>query len=80
MSDRKLWVAFMPDGFPMGCMNRNPKSGDDPAKAAREFWDTSANALKHVTTGYRIELVAWERWSKELLPIHLGKGAATGGA
>ena len=48
-------------------------------KAAREFWDGSSEAIKHLAAGYRIELVSRDRWRNELLPIHLGT-ATQGGA
>jgi hypothetical protein len=75
-----LWVAFMPDGFPCGVMNPSHTSGDDPAKAAKEFWETTAGALQHLTAGYRLELVPRERWRNELMAIHLGDVPWTGSA
>ena len=71
-----VWVVFMPDGFPSGVMNTSAKVGDDPAKAARDFWEGSAEAIKHLAGGYQIKLVSRERWRNELLPIHLGQVAA----
>jgi len=69
-----VWVVFMPDGFPSGVMNGSAKTGDDPVKAAREFWDGPNEAIKNLAAGYRIELVSRDRWRNELLPIHLGAG------
>jgi hypothetical protein len=76
----QVWVAFMPDGFPCGVMNPDYTSGDDPAKAATEFWGTPAEAVKHLTAGVRLKLVPRERWRNELMPIHLGDIPWTGGA
>lgn len=72
------WVVFTPDGFPMGVMNTSAKVGDDPVKAAREFWDSANEAIRKLAAGYRIELVSRERWRNELLPIHLGTTAKAG--
>lgn len=73
-----VWAVFMPDGFPCGVMNGSAKVGDDPVKAAREFWDGANEAIRKLAAGYRIELVSRERWRNELLPIHLGETAKGG--
>ncbi len=73
-----VWVAFMPDGFPCGVMNGSAKIADDPAKAAREFWGGSAEAIRKLAAGYRIELVSRQRWREELMPIHLGTSTQAG--
>jgi hypothetical protein len=74
-----VWVVFTPDGFPSGVMNTSAKTGDDPVKAAREFWDGPNKAIRQLAAGYRIELTTRQRWRNELMPIHLGT-AAQGGA
>ena len=73
-----VWVVFMPDGFPSGVMNASAKTGDDPVKAAREFWDGPNEAIKQLSAGYRIELTTRQRWRDEFLPIHLGTATQGG--
>lgn len=73
-----VWAVFTPTGFPCGVMNGSAKVGDDPVKAAREFWETPDEAIRNLAAGYRIELVTRERWRKELLPIHLGETTRAG--
>ncbi|MDX3354709.1 hypothetical protein PV703_15625 [Streptomyces sp. ME01-24h] len=75
MSERLVWVAFMPDGFPCGVMNPRRSSGRDADKAFREFWDSAAEARKRKAEGYRIELMPMARWSNEFMPIHLNPKA-----
>ena len=62
------WVVYDPDGNPTGCMHATAKSGDDPVAAAREFWQTNAEAMKHLVQGYRIELMLFDRWKTEVYP------------
>lgn len=62
------WVVYDSQNRPDGCMHADAASGDDPVKAAREFWGGSTEAMKHLIKGYRIELMTWERCKREILP------------
>lgn len=66
--DQGTWVVFNKDGHPTGCMLTSAATGDDPVKAAREFWETNAEAMRHLIEGYRIELVTYDRYSREIYP------------
>lgn len=69
--DQGEWVVFNPQGDPVGCMTPNAESGDDPVKAAKRFWWSSAEALEHLVKGYRIELMSRDRWEREIYPLML---------
>lgn len=66
--DQGTWVVFNKDGHPTGCMVTSAATGDDPVKAAREFWDGNAEAMRHLVEGYRIVLMTRERYSREVYP------------
>ncbi|MCC5574568.1 hypothetical protein IMZ11_02795 [Microtetraspora sp. AC03309] len=70
--DQGEWVVYNPQGAPSGCMRPSAASADDPVKAAREFWESSAEALEYLTKGYRIELMSRERWQREVYPQLMG--------
>ena len=70
--DQGEWVVYNPQGNAIGCMSPDAATGDDPAKAAKRFWWSSAEALEHLAKGYRIELMSRERWEREVLPVIRG--------
>jgi hypothetical protein len=70
--DQGEWVVFDPQGRPSGCMLTSAATGDDPVKAAREFWDDNKSAMEHLIKGFRIELMTRERWSREIYPQMFG--------
>lgn len=67
--DQGEWVVYNPQGEPTGCMRPSAASGDDPVKAAKEFWETGSEALEHLAKGYRIELMSRDRWEREIYPL-----------
>jgi len=64
------WVAFNPAGEPTGCMYASSATGDDPAKAAREFWED--DAVEKLTAGHRLQLMTRRQWRREILPQMVG--------
>ncbi len=70
--DQGEWVFYDAEGRPYGCMSANARSGDDPVKAAREFWCGSTEAMTRLARGHSLKLMTFARWKAEIYPLLRG--------
>lgn len=77
--DQGMWAVYDTQHHPVGSMICSARTGDDPVKAAREFWGTASIALEHLARGYRIELMTRARWKAEVAPVMLADAEKAAG-
>lgn len=67
------WVLWYL-GEPAGSMSNDTEIKDDPAKAARRFWDylSDSEIIRKLNQGYKFELMTREQYRIEAHPQMLG--------